>query len=58
MAIKASDLANTDFIRPDIKEQENYLKLKQQIDKQKFEIQNGLNKMKELYETLINKYFG
>ena len=26
MAIKASDLANTDFIRPDIKEQENYLK--------------------------------
>ena len=39
MAIKASDLANTDFIRPDIKEQENYLKLKQQIDKQKFEIQ-------------------
>ena len=58
MAIKASDLANTAFIRPDIKEQENYLKLKQQIDKQKFEIQNSLNKMKALYETLMNKYFG
>ena len=43
---------------PPIELQNKFAEFVNQIDKQKFEIQNGLNKMKELYETLINKYFG
>ena len=43
---------------PPIDLQNKFAEFVNQIDKQKFEIQNSLNKMKALYETLMNKYFG
>ena len=43
---------------PPIELQNKFTEFVNQIDKQKFEIQNSLNKMKALYETLMNKYFG
>ena len=36
MGIKATDLGNTKFIRPELKEQVRFLNIKNQIDKQKF----------------------
>ena len=43
---------------PPIELQNKFTEFVNQTDKQKFEIQNSLNKMKALYETLMNKYFG
>ena len=46
------------FICPNIKEQLKYENIVQQIDKQKVEIQNSLEEMQKLQESLMNKYFG
>ena len=51
-------LVEFDIPIPSIDLQNKFAEFVNQIDKQKFEIQNSLNKMKELYETMMNKYFG
>lgn len=38
--------------------QDKYTKIVEQIDKQKFEIKKSLKEMQELYESLMEKYFG
>lgn len=38
--------------------QDKYLTFLNQMDKQKFEIENSLKDMQELYESLMEKYFG
>lgn len=43
---------------PPIELQNQFVKKLEQIDKQKFEIENSLKKMQELYESLMEKYFG
>ena len=58
MGIKASTLEKEDFIIPDMELQIKYLTFVKQIDKQKFEIENSLKEMQELYESLMEKYFG
>ena len=43
---------------PPIELQNKFAEFVKQIDKQKFEIENSLKKMQELYESLMEKYFG
>ena len=42
---------------PSIELQNKFANLYQQIDKQKFEIEQSLKNIEELYESLMNKYF-
>ena len=43
---------------PDIKLQNEFAEIVKQIDKQKFEIEKSLKETQELYESLMEKYFG
>jgi restriction endonuclease S subunit len=43
---------------PPIELQNRFADIVKQIDKQKFEIENSLKEMQELYESLMEKYFG
>jgi len=43
---------------PDMKDINKFADFVKQIDKQKFEIENSLKEMQELYESLMEKYFG
>ena len=43
---------------PPIELQNKFADFVKQIDKQKFEIQKSLDKMQDLYESLMDKYFG
>ena len=58
MGIKASQLEKEYFIIPDLVAQTKYLNIVKQIDKQKFEIEKSLKEIQELYESLMEKYFG
>ena len=57
-------MANLSFVRnleipmPPIELQNQFADIVKQIDKQKFEIENSLKEMQELYECLMEKYFG
>lgn len=57
-AITKSQIENFEIMIPPIELQNKFADFVKQIDKQKFEIQKSLNKMKELQESLMNKYFG
>ena len=46
------------IILPPIELQNKFTEFVKQIDKQKFEIENSLKEMQELYESLMEKYFG
>ena len=41
-----------------IEEQQKFLNIKNQIDKQKFEFENSLKKLEELQASLMQEYFG
>ena len=56
--LNKNHIENFPIIYPSKEKQKIFTNKVNQIDKQKFEIQNSLNKMKELYETMMNKYFG
>lgn len=43
---------------PSLELQNKFAEFVKQIDKQKFEIENSLKEMQELYESLMEKYFG
>ena len=43
---------------PPIELQNQFAEIVKQIDKQKFEIENSLKEMQELYEALMERYFG
>ena len=45
-------------LSPDIELQNQFADIVKQIDKQKFEIEKSLKEMQELYESLMEKYFG
>ena len=49
---------NFNLILPPIELQNKFANIVQQIDKQKFEIENSLKEMQKLYENLMEKYFG
>ena len=60
----AFKMANLSFIRnleismPPIELQNQFAEIVKVIDKQKFEIENSLKEMQELYEALMERYFG
>lgn len=56
--ITQQPLQNYDYILPPIELQNQFAEFVKQIDKQKFEIENSLKEMQELYESLMDKYFG
>lgn len=55
--INAQELQNIKIYIPPIELQNKFAEFVKQIDKQKFEIENSLKEMQELYESLMEKYF-
>ena len=49
---------NMKIILPNIEMQKKFINIAELIDKQKFEIEKSLKEMQELYESLMDKYFG
>ena len=56
--IALSDIRKIQIEIPPIELQNQFAEIVKQIDKQKFEIENSLKEMQELYESLMKKYFG
>ena len=56
--IYLNDLKKLIIPVPPIELQNQFADIVKQIDKQKFEIENSLKEMQELYESLMEKYFG
>ena len=56
--ITQKPLEEYNYIVPLIDEQINFSNIVKQIDKQKFEIEKSLKETQELYESLMEKYFG
>ena len=56
--IALSDIRKLEIEIPPIELQNKFAEFVKQIDKQKFEIENSLKEMQELYESLMEKYFG
>ena len=56
--LSASSVKKYKIKLPDIEMQNKFVNIVKQIDKQKFEIENSLKEMQELYESLMEKYFG
>ena len=56
--IYLNDLKKLIISVPPIELQDQFADIVKQIDKQKFEIENILKEMQELYESLMEKYFG
>lgn len=56
--IALSDIRKLEIEIPPIELQNKFAEFVKQIDKQKFEIQKSLDEMQELYESLMDKYFG
>lgn len=52
------EIKNFKIILPPIELQNQFADIVKQIDKQKFEIEKSLKEMQELYESLMEKYFG
>ena len=52
------EIKNFNIILPPIELQNKFAEFVKQVDKQKFEIENSLKEMQELYESLMEKYFG
>ena len=56
--LSASSVKKYKIKLPDIEMQNKFVNIVKQIDKQKFESENSLKEMQELYESLMKKYFG
>ena len=56
--IALSDIRKMQVEIPPIELQNQFAEIVKQIDKQKFEIENSLKEMQELYEALMERYFG
>ena len=52
------EIQKVKIIVPPIELQNQFADIVKQIDKQKFEIENSLKEMQELYEALMERYFG
>ena len=57
-ALSKKIIENFEIINPPIKLQNEYIGKVKLIDKQKVEIQNSLEEMQKLQESLMNQYFG
>lgn len=57
-SLTKTDLLNIDIPIPQIELQKRFADFVKQIDKQKFEIQKSLEKMQNLYESIMDNYFG
>ena len=52
------EIKKVKIIVPPLKKQNQFSEIVKQIDKQKFEIEKSLKETQELYESLMEKYFG
>ena len=57
-AIRDKDILDYKIAVPPITLQNQFVEIIKQIDKQKFEIEKSLKETQELYESLMEKYFG
>ena len=57
-SLTKKDLLNIEISVPPITLQNQFAEIVKQIDKQKFEIEKSLKETQELYESLMEKYFG
>lgn len=53
-----SKMSAIKLLLPDIEFQNKFAQIAEQIDKQKFEFENSLNKLEELQASLMQEYFG
>ena len=51
-------LSNVEVIVPPIQLQSEFVNFTKQVDKSKFEVQKSLEKTQQLYDSLMQKYFG
>ena len=62
MALKGilskSRLEKKQFIVPPMELQNEFADFMKQVDKSKFEVQKSLEKTQQLYDSLMQKYFG
>ena len=56
--LNQNKLINFEIPKPSMEEQIEFSNIYKQIDKQKFEIEKSLKETQELYESLMEKYFG
>ena len=56
--INAQELQSIKVYLPDMDIQKQFIKIKDQIDKSKFEVQKSLEKTQLLFDSLMQKYFG
>ena len=56
--INAQELQSIKVYVPDMEVQKQFIKMKEQVDKSKVEIQKSLEKTQQLYDSLMQKYFG
>lgn len=56
--ISKANLMNLEILLPPIKLQNQFASIVRKIDKQKFGLENSLEEIKNLQESLMNKYFG
>ena len=52
------DMKKIPILDCELNKQDVFVRIVEQIDKHKFEIQETLNDLQKLYESLMNKYFG
>ena len=57
-AIHSTDILNYEISVPPMELQNKFADIVKQIDKQKFEIKRSLTEMEDLYNSLMNEYFG
>jgi len=56
--INAQELQSIKVYLPDMDIQKQFIKIKDQIDKSKFEVQKSLEKTQILFDSLMQEYFG
>ncbi|MEL7647301.1 MAG: restriction endonuclease subunit S [Sedimentibacter sp.] len=57
-ALNMEKIRNLQIMLPPIDIQNQFADFVQQVDKQKFELQNSMNELNTLYNALLQKYFG
>ena len=56
--INAQELQSIKVYVPDMQLQKEFIEIKQQVDKSKVVVQKALNETQQLFDSLMQEYFG
>ena len=56
--INAQELQSIKVYVPDMQLQKEFIEIKQQVDKSKVAVQKALNETQQLFDSLMQEYFG